>query len=142
MIDMKINKNFNLKNIKLDLHNELNDGLDVIADDIQKGIQQGRQFGAPFIRNADSTIKKKGFDHPLKETGLMMNPNKMIKRKASRGRQIAKLYPNEERTDIAYWNHEGTDDIPARPFWGISKDAEKRILAKVDQEIERELRRA
>ena len=60
MIEAKVSKNFNLKKIKLDLSEELNDGIDIIARDIEKGIDRGAQFNKPFKRNVDSTIKKKG----------------------------------------------------------------------------------
>lgn len=142
MIELSITKNFNLKNIKFDFSKELNEGIDVVATDIEKGIQKGIQFGKPFKRNAEKTIKRKGFDHPLKDTGLMMNPNQMIKGKASINRQISTLLPNEDRIDIGYWNDRGTDRIPRRHFWGISKNAEKIIMTKMAARMDQELRKA
>jgi hypothetical protein len=146
MVNVKVNKNFNLNRIKLDLHRELNKGLDIIALDIQKGIEKGSQFGKPFKKNAKSTIKKKGFDHPLKHTGLMMNSGKMAQTKATRTHQIAVLSPNEKRVDIAFYNDSGTGYAgpgpPARPFFGISNKAEKEIMKHVEFRITREIRRA
>jgi len=139
---MSISKNFNLNNIKFDLSKELNNSIDIVALDIKKGIEKGVQFEVPFKRNAPMTIKKKGFDHPLKETGLMMNETKMIKGKASQNNQIATLLPNEKRIDIALWNDRGTDDIPARPFWGISKKVENEIIKRIEGKIEQEIKRA
>jgi len=127
---MKVIKNFDLDNITLDLSKELNDAVDVIALDIQRGIEKKRQFGKKFAKNADSTIRKKGFDHPLYDTGLMFNADAMIKTKATPVKQQATLSPNEKRIDIAFWNDSGTDTIPARHFWGISQKAEKEILVR------------
>jgi hypothetical protein len=146
MVNVKVNRNFNLNNIKLDLHRELNKGLDIIALDIQKGIEKGSQFGKPFKRNAKSTIKKKGFDHPLKHTGLMMNSGKMARTKATRNNQVAVLTPHESRVDIAFYNDSGSGYAgpgpPARPFWGISSKAEKEIMRHIEGSIAREIRRA
>ena len=52
-------KNFDLRKIKLDLHKELNNGLDIIALDVQQGIDRQSQFGKPIPRNEESTLKKK-----------------------------------------------------------------------------------
>ena len=139
---MKVKKNFNLNNIKLDFSKELNEGIDVIALDIQRGIEKGSQFGKTFKKNKPSTIKRKGFDHPLKNTGLMMDANRMIKTKARRSRQMATLTPNIKRIDIGYWNDSGTDTIPARPFFGISEKAEREIMVRVTARLHQELVRA
>ena len=142
MVNIKVKRDFNLNNIKLDFSKQLNKGLDVIALDIQKGIEKGSQFGKPFKRNAESTIKKKGFDHPLKENGLMMDSGKMVKTKATHEHQVAVLAPNESRTDIGFWNDRGTSTIPARQFWGISEKANRHIMKSIEYEIIKELKRA
>jgi len=142
MLEVKLEKHFNLANIKLDFSKELNEGIDVIALDIQKGIERGSQFGKAFKRNAKSTIKKKGFDHPLKEKGIMMDSGQMVKTRAQRNYQVAKLIPHIERVDIAHWNQEGTATIPARPFWGISSKAEREIMIRAKARIHQELSRA
>lgn len=141
-MSITIKKKFNLKNIKLDLHKELNNGIDIIALDIRQGIERGSQFGELFAPNAKLTIKIKGFNHPLKHRGLMMNESKMIKGKATKNNQKATLLPNEKRIDIANWNQNGTDNIPARPFWGISEKAEDTIMKHIEGQIEIEIRRA
>ena len=120
MLEFSIEKNFNLNNIQLDFSDDLNKGIDIVALDIEKGINSGGQFGKAFKRNAEKTIKRKGFDHPLKETGLMMDSSRMIKQKATRKNQVATLLPHKDRIDIGFWNDQGTDTIPRRHFWGIS----------------------
>ena len=141
---MKLNvtKNFDLRNINLDLSRELNVGIDYIAADIEEGIDSGGNFGKPFVRNAPSTVKKKGFDKPLQETGSMKDADKMIKTKATSNKQVASLRPNSRNIDKVEWNNYGTETIPARKFWGISKDAEKKVLTFISQKIDRELKNA
>ena len=139
---MKIVKKFDLGKIKLDLHRELNQGIDLIALDINQGIERGSQFGSAFKPNARATVLKKGFNHPLKHTGLMMNEKRMTKQKATRNRQVAILTPNVKRVDIGYYNDQGTDTIPARPFWGISEKAEKEVMKRIEGRIWSEIKRA
>ena len=138
---MNIRKNFNLNKIDMDFSPQLNKGIDIIALDIQKGIEQGSQFGRAFKRNAPRTILKKGFDHPLKETGLMMDSGRMTKQKARRNEQRAILTPDNDRIDIAFWNDTGTPRIPARPFWGISEKAENEIFTRVIAHIDKEIKK-
>lgn len=141
-MSVKMERNFgNLGKLKLDLSAEINEGIDTIAKDIQNGIEGGGQFGRRFKRNAKSTIRKKGFDHPLKETGLMMNAKKMIKRKATKTKQLGGLIPNEERIDIGYYNQYGTGDIPSRPWFGISDESERKIIKAMEERIKRNVDR-
>ena len=144
MLEMNVTKDFDLRKIKLDLSHELNNSIDIIANDIEKGIDRGSQFGKPFEENAKSTIKAKKHSQPLvgKKPGIMKYSKKMVKRKAKPKNQIATLAPNHKRVEIAYWNDYGTYTIPARHFWGISTESDKRITAEVARAIEKELRRA
>jgi len=139
-MDLKVDKNFDLSKFKLDLSEEIKDGINLIARDIEHGIDGGAQFGKQFKRNAISTIKRKGFDHPLKETGLMKNKNKMIKRFYKKtDEQIGELLPNEKRIDIGYWNQTGTKKIPSRPWFGISEDAERKTMTAIEDKIKRQI---
>jgi len=135
-------RNFgDLGRLNLDLSAEINNGIRIIAKDIQNGIEGGGQFGKRFKGNAPATIKKKGFNHPLKETGLMMDAKRMIKRKASKTKQVGELIPNEKRIDIGYYNQAGTNRIPSRPWFGISDDAERKILTAVEERISKRIDR-
>lgn len=152
MIDMKVRKNFNLKNTKLDFSKELNEGIDVIALDISKGIERGAQFGKPFEKNAKSTIDRKHSSKPLIDEGYLKDVSKMVKKKAKSNHQVAVLTPGKKmrgkgdkkisNIDIAYYNDEGTSNTPARPFWGISEKAENEIMVRVKARLHRELVRA
>jgi len=139
-MDLKVSKDFDLNKFRLDLSEELKDGINMVARDIEHGIDRGSQFGKPFKKNAISTIRLKGFDHPLKETGLMKNKNKMIKRFYKKAdEQIGELLPNEKRIDIGYWNQEGTNKIPSRPWFGISEDAERKVVTKIEEKIKKQI---
>jgi hypothetical protein len=140
---INIERNFgDLSKIAKDLSDELNKGIKIVAKDIEQGIEGGGQFGRRFKRNHPITIENKGFDHPLKETGLMMNHNKMKYVKATKSKQVAQLAPNSERVDIAYNNDRGTKKIPSRPFWGISDEAENKVMLMMEKEITRRIDRA
>ena len=136
MIKAKVSKTFNLKKIKLDLSDELNDGIKVISKDIEYGIDKGVQFNKPFKRNAPSTIKKKGFDKPLEETGLMKDASKMIVSKATTKKQESSLLPNSKRIKIASYNQED------REFWGISDNAERKVITMVKNKIRKNIKKS
>jgi len=123
-----------------DFHEEINEGIKLIAKDIDNGIESGAQFGRKFKRNAASTIKAKGFDHPLKDTGLMMDKNMMARTKATKRKQEGTLRPNSERVYIGYYHNEG-DGVPLRPWFGISQDAERKILTMFKNRIGRAIKR-
>jgi hypothetical protein len=69
MIQAKITKNFDLRKIKLDIHRELNQGIDIIADNISEGIDRGGQFGKRFAPEREDI----SFWH---NTGAKPNPQR------------------------------------------------------------------
>ena len=79
MLTMNVTKNFDLSKMNFKLTDELNRGIDMVAVDIEDGINKGSQFGKPFQRNAELTIKKKGYDWPLKQSGLMKDSGVFLK---------------------------------------------------------------
>lgn len=136
-----IEKDFDLKKLDLDLSKQINWAIKLIARDIENGIDAGTQFGRRFKPNAPSTIKEKGFNHPLKDTGLMKDQKKMIKKIATKVKPIGELAPNAKRIDIGAYNQAGTNTIPSRPWFGISSDAENKIIRKMTEEIKRRIDR-
>ena len=142
MINAKITKNFDLRKIKLDLHRELNQGIDIVADDIERGINQGSQFGKRFAKLDPATSKRKGHDKPLIDKGILKDASKMQKTKATAGNQEATLLPAEERVDVSFWNHFGTDNIPAREHFDISKRAEKKVVTLTEKRIIKSIERS
>jgi hypothetical protein len=151
MIEMDVEKHFDLGRIKLDLTKELNEGIDIIALDIQKGIDSQKQFGKPIVKNEDETLERKrkrgwGEKSLIEEKRWLRDSGKMVKGKASRKRQRASLLPKKERIDIAYWLQETgvrtKHGIKHYLFWGISENAEKEIIKRVEARILMEIRRA
>lgn len=142
MIQAKVTKNFDLRKIKLDLHRELNQGIEIVADDIERGIDNGSQFGKRFAENEPSTLKQKTGNKPLIDTELMKDADRMQKTKASTANQEATLLPAPDREDIAFWNQEGTKNITARPFFDISKRAEKKVIILMEKRIIKNIERS
>ncbi len=146
MISAKVTKNFDLSKIKLDLSRELNQGIDIVAENIEEGIDNSQQFGAVFEKNEKSTLdqkRRKGQgSKPLIATGLLKDESKMVKTKATTAKQEATLLPHPDREDVALWNDQGTDNIPARPHWGISTRADDKIDKIIDKKIRKAIDRS
>jgi hypothetical protein len=123
MIQAKVTRNFDLSKIKLDLHRELNQGIDIIADNISEGIDTGGQFGKKFKEIEPETGKRKGHFQPLIEDGILRDADRMQKTKATPAKQEATLLPAEERVDISFWHNTGAKPNPKREHWGISTRA-------------------
>lgn len=110
---------------------------DLIRDDIKDNIMYSRKVPSGTLKkNTASTIKKKGFDKPMYDTGQL--------RKSIRTQPIQDGYEvfidGQDNIDKAFYNHydrharrvfgkwvgldikknkEGSFKIPARPFFGI-----------------------
>mgnify|MGYP006410851431 CR=1 FL=1 len=137
---MKLKRDFkSLNTINLDLSEEINDAVKLIAKDIKNGIQSKAQFGKGFKPNAQATEDGKGFNHPLKNTGLMMDNAKMQISKATKSKLEGTLQPNSKRIDVGFYNQEGTNRIPSRPWFGVSEAAERKILTSMREKIKREV---
>ena len=141
-LNMKMTANFDLGKIKLDLHRELNQGIDVVADNIQEGVDNGIQFQRPLKANKDSTLKQKKRlgqgSKPLIAEGILRDESKMQRTDATTTKQEATLRPPAGREKVSFWNQEGTPNIPSRPHFAISIKAE----AKVDKIIDTKIRKA
>lgn len=139
---IEVERNFESLDLAIpgDFHKEINKAIKLIAKDIDNGIEAGGQFGRKFKRNAASTIKAKGFDHPLKATGLMMDKDSMARTKATKNKQEGILRPNSERADIGFYHNEGKG-VPLRPWFGISQDVERKIITMFEDRIGRAIKR-
>ena len=126
-----------------DMSELLNRGVSKVLANVIAGIQRGGQFGQRFAPNALSTVKKKGFNKPLVDKGSWIKRSNFTIKKATKQNQAATLILPEGTEDYASYNHSGTDKIPARPWWGVSKeveteinqDANKYINEVVDEEL-------
>lgn len=142
MINAKVTKNFDLSKIKLDLHRELNQGIDFIADDIKAGIDKGGQFQKAFKALKKETSDRKGHHKPLIDTGLMKDESRMVRGKATPAKQEATLLPNPEREDISFWHNTGAEPNPKREHWGISNRADDKVDKLVDKKIRKAIDRS
>ena len=96
---------------------------ELIRDDIQENIINARKVPSGNLKkNAESTIKAKGFDAPLIDTGLLHDS--ILISEVQNGYEIS---IGSVRKNIAEWNHYGTKTIPARPFFGIRRAIKKDI---------------
>lgn len=145
-LDINIEKKFNLKNIKLDLHKELNFAGDVVKEDHFKRLERGLGVSGPMKNLADSTIIAKGFDQILVNEGSMRN---LKKKKATRTKQFVELSPHDKRkrngvTDaqIGLYHQEGGGRLPKREWFGITVKSEKRALKIIELKIDKLLRDA
>ena len=139
---MKVTRNFDLSKIKLDLHRELNQGIDFIADDISEGIDKGAQFGRRFENIQPETGDRKGHFQPLINTGLLKDESQMVKGKATEAKQEATLLPNPEREDISFWHNTGAKPNVQREHWGISTRADNKIDKLIDKKIRKAIDRS
>jgi hypothetical protein len=141
MIQAKITKNFDLRKIKLDIHRELNQGIDIIADNISEGIDRGGQFGKRFKDIKKETGNRKGHFQPLIDTGLLKDESRMVKGKATSAKQEATLLPAPEREDISFWHNTGAKPNPQREHWGISTRADDKIDKIIDKAVRKNIDR-
>ena len=121
--------------MRLDLSAVFNKAIRLIREDIRNGVVDGKQFGATFEPNADSTARQKGFNKPLVGKGKRFIKVQSYKvDKATSSKQEASLtFKTDKDADIALYNHAGTSrGIPARPFWGISEKASKKVMEETD----------
>lgn len=96
---------------------------ELIRDDIKDNIFNARKVPSGKLqKNAKSTIAKKGFNAPLIETGKLHDS--VIVQPVSDGYEIL---IDGNRKEIAVYNQQGTNRIPARPFFGIRTAIKKTI---------------
>ena len=127
-----LEKKFNLKKIKLDLHKELNDAGAVIKKDHFSRLERGQGVTAPLKNLKDSTIASKGFDQILVHTGKMRN---LILNRANKNKQ-------ETNEEIGLFHQTGAGKLPKREWFGITKDAESKCLKLIELKIDRILNNA
>jgi len=147
--NVKLQKNFDLGKIKLDMHRELNFSADIIVLDIENGIISGRDInGRPFTKLQPETIAKKRKDRnasprtALYATGTMKKAYVPKGKRANKTRQVVEIIPAKKRKDIGVYHQKGGGNLPKREWFGISKTAEKRAYKAMELRIEQELRRA
>ena len=111
------------------LKKDLNSIAFLIRDKIKKNISSGVRYdtGGRVVKLAKSTIDRKGSSVPLIDTGKMLSSvvvakedNKVIVRMKN-VRYPKQSKPRPTVSQVAKWVNEGTDNMPSRPFFGITK---------------------
>ncbi len=144
-LNLSVTKKFNLNKINLDLSKDINIAAQTVVQDIKLANSKGLSIKyKPIKPLKESTIKKKakkGSSSPsraLFDSGRMVGSGSKagvggrgpyLKKKATSTRQIALISPSEDRAEIGSYHQFGNKarNLPARPWFGISTVAEKRI---------------
>tara|TARA_Y100000310_G_scaffold313281_1_gene361466 strand:+ start:348 stop:782 length:435 start_codon:yes stop_codon:yes gene_type:complete len=137
-----VTKNFNLNKINLDMHRELNRAAQIIKLDHFQRLEKGQG-----IRGALKPSKKK-IGKTLVESGKMRN---LVIDKATKQTQEANVHPGQKESypgktvtmsDVGGFHQTGAGNLPVREWFGITRKAEKNIIKMVEDQIERQIRRA
>ena len=137
MSSIKHIKNINFD--KLELHNEVNIVGDIIVLDTKIGIRTGKDINkSPFVPLARSTIKRKGNDKILKDTGQMMQV--YLKPRATKGRERADVNVPKGRDGtnriVVGQIHNIGDGVPKRTWFGLGT----RVRAKIKRALKLRLK--
>ena len=145
MLTIDIEKQFNLKKLKLDLHKELNEAGKIIRKDHSSRLERGMGVSGPLENLADSTVEAKGFDQILVNTGKMKN---LVLNRATKANKEMTIHPGKAKKrgkvtnqQIGSFHQEGGGNLPKREWFGITRDAEKKSLRAIELKVERILRR-
>ena len=138
--------NFNLNKINLDLHRELNRAGEIISRDHFLRLESGKDVsGSQMTPLKGATIDRKGFNQILVDTGQMRN---LVIERATKSNQVVEVHPGRIRkykgtnvtmADVGGFHQKGNKNLPKREWFGISSDAEKRIMKFMRDRIRREI---
>jgi len=143
---IKVTKNFDLGKINLDLHKELNLAGQIIREDHNKRLQSGKGVdGSGMTPLKDATVKAKGFDQILVNSGSM---GLLVIDKATTVNQEVNIHPGNKRKrksgvtnqELGGFHQDGAGNLPKREWFGISKEAEaksdKLIFLRINRIID------
>jgi hypothetical protein len=138
--------NFNLNKINLDLHRELNRAGEIISRDHFVRLESGKDVnGSRMTPLKDATIDRKGFNQILVDTDQMRH---LIIDRATKTNQVVEVHPGRIRkykgtnvtmADVGGYHQKGNKNLPKREWFGISENAEKRIVQFMRDKIRREV---
>ena len=144
--------NFNLNKINLDLHRELNRAGEIISRDHFVRLESGKDVnGSRMTPLKDATIDRKGFNQILVDTGQMRN---LVIERATKTNQVVEVHPGRKKVyktkakkkvtmaDVGGYHQKGNKNLPKREWFGISENAEKRIMKHIQDKIWREVNSA
>lgn len=140
MIDLKITSNIKefllALPIKLELKPDVRtDVTEIVRKDIEKNLDTGRDISGGLVARLSSrTIKIKGHAKPFYRTGELLKSVEKITSTKS-----AEIFIKSGRSKIAEYLNYGTNRIPARQFFGVSKNSElevdKYLLSKKFEDL-------
>lgn len=142
-------KSWDLSKIVLDLSPEINRAATVIKRDIQEHIANeeridGKGKQAPLSALTVAAKTAKGGAAALHANDILIETENLWRNqridKATTAKQSAEITVGPTREEIATYLQDGTERMPARPFFGISDKGEASILRMVELAIERKLR--
>lgn len=144
---IKIEKNFDLGKIDLDVHKELNLVGGIIKKDHYQRLEKGQGINGKMQPLAGSTIKRKGHGKILVNSGKMRN---LIIDKATKTNQQVVIHPgtssypksNVSMDEVGEFHQRGGKHLPKREWFGITDKVEKDAFRLIEMRIERELNRA
>ena len=137
--------NFNLDKINLDLHRELNRAGEIISRDHYQRLESGKDVSGSQMRAlSPKTIAKKGHSKILVDTDQMRN---LEIDRATKTNQVVEVHPGRIRkykgTNLTMADvgtkHQLGIGVHKREWFGISLDAEKRIMQFMRDKIRREV---
>ncbi len=141
--------NFNLNKINLDLHRELNRAGEIISRDHFVRLESGKDVnGSRMTPLKDATIDRKGFNQILVDTDQMRH---LIIDRATKTNQVVEVHPGRKKVyktkskkkvtmaDVGSFHQIGNKNLPKREWFGISENAEKRIVQFMRDKIRREV---
>jgi len=142
---LDVKAKFDFSKLKLDLSKDINIAAQTVVQDIKNANKNNMTIQyKPIKPLSPKTImikSKKGYDTPgraLYATGRMVGAGSKpqvggrgpyLKKRATTSDQTAEISPSEDRIEIGSIHQVGDPgrNLPARPWFGISTVAEKRI---------------
>jgi len=123
-------------------------GRKLVESTEQRFIEKRAPDGTPWLGNADSTIKGKGFDHPLvggHQDGDTGRRTQMLQQQnhAQVADNVLTVGNTMEYSAMQHFGGEKSKfphlwgDIPARPFIGLSADDREMVVEQLTDAIER-----
>ena len=147
-LKMSVVKDWDLRRVNLDLHREINLAANVIKRDIQEHIADERRIDneqkqAPLSPVTIAAKMDKGGVSAIHAEDILIETENLWRNqhieKATPTNQRATITIGPERAEIAEWLQSGTENMPERPFFGISQKGEDGALLIVDKAIDRAL---
>tara|TARA_R100001082_G_C4365876_1_gene161915 strand:- start:4017 stop:4463 length:447 start_codon:yes stop_codon:yes gene_type:complete len=144
---IQIDKNFDLKKIKLDLSKELNFSGDIIVKDHFKRLNVGTDANGRGMKQLKpATVARKGSDQVLVDKDKMRH---LVRSRATKAKPFVNIHPGKKQkrdgvtnAQIGLYHQTGAGRLPKREWFGITKKAEKQCLKAVELRIEKLIRNA